>query len=161
MSRLLGRVPPDMVVCLYVDEAHGLQASAGGRNVAAASLHEGPPDDVSRPGRRLFAVFAGHTHTPDVLQPSISKRFRDGNVHYMGNLSEDESLHYVFGTLDRPARGDGRERRADDGPVRRWLPLPDRFPDWVAAEWGVRGQGAVPEIGGAIPALRPRPPPPR
>ncbi len=101
MPRLLGRVPPDMVVCLYVDEAHGLQASAGDRNVAAASLHEGPPDDVSRPGRRLFAVFAGHTHTPDVLRPSISKRFRDGNVHYMGNLSEDESLRYVFGTLDR------------------------------------------------------------
>lgn len=121
MPRMLENVPPDVVVCLLVDEAHGVQPTAGvregvERNYAVGGLHEGPPPHLPTAGRRVFGLFAGHTHTREVLEKSISGRFASGNMQYMQGLSDTESLRYVQGTLDHfevPGGDPGRTALAE------------------------------------------------
>lgn len=92
-----GGAPDGAVVCLLVDEAHSLKPTPGDKvNWLLHSLHKGPEGGVPLPA---FAVLAGHTHTPDVLERSISRRLAGGNEQYMQSLSEAESLRYVEGTL--------------------------------------------------------------
>lgn len=100
-----GRIGETGMVCLYVDEAHGLQPSEGlpkgeTRNIAVGDLHEGAPPQVAPSGRRVFGLFAGHAHTPEILEKSLSWRLADGNLRYMRNLSGEDSLRYVKRTLD-------------------------------------------------------------
>ena len=111
------------MICLVVDEAHKLAPTPGAYgNDCLLSLHEGPPRIVSGAGEiaraPVFAVFAGHTHTPEVLEGSISGRFASKNVHYMGGLSQDESLSYALGILGHL---EVRERGPDREAVAAWV----------------------------------------
>ena len=125
LSKATGRMPSGAVLCLLVDEAHGLSNTPGeGRNVLLRSLHMGAPrvpDRASPPS--VFAVLAGHTQTPMVLEPSISQRYATGNLRYMESLSHGESISYVLGTL-RHLQGAG------------WDSGRKALADWVAAECG-------------------------
>lgn len=93
------KTPSSFAICLLVDEAHSLRPSPGETiNRLLQSLHEGPPSGGG--ALAAFAVLAGHTHTPEVLEKSLSRRLADGNLQYMESLSEADSLRYVEGTLD-------------------------------------------------------------
>lgn len=121
-----GGPPSDAVICLLIDEAHSLRPTPAEKiNWLLHSLHEGPPSE----GRALipaFAVLAGHTHTPEVLEKSISRRFADGNQQYMHGLADAESQQYVERTLDH-------------------LGVPDTDPGrWALAHWVVGECGGFP-----------------
>lgn len=98
----LKRLPSGAALCLTVDEAHTLPNTPGEeRHLLLQSLHMGPPPmRGGAPPPPVFAVLAGHTHTPKVLRPSISGRFADGNVDYLSALSYAESRTYAAGVLD-------------------------------------------------------------
>lgn len=116
----LRKLPSGAVLCLLVDEAHTLANTPGmERNVLLQSLHMGPPPmGEAAPPPPVFAVLAGHTHTPSVLAPSISQRYARGNLRYMRNLSWDESISYVLGTL-RHLQGSGSDPGRET--LARWI----------------------------------------
>ena len=120
-----GRMPSGAVLCLVIDEAHGLSNTLGeDRNVLLRSLHMGAPRLRDRaPPPPVFATLAGHTQTPKVLEPSISQRYATGNLRYMGPLSNGESISYVLGTLEH-LQGAG------------WDPDGKALADWIAGECG-------------------------
>lgn len=118
-----GGAPEGAVVILMVDEAHSLKDTPGEEgNLLLRSLHEGPRFEGGAP-LPAFAVFAGHTHTPDWLEKSISGRFAEGNQQYMRTLSEADALDYVGRTLSHFGVSGG-------DPGRRELA------DWIARECG-------------------------
>lgn len=120
----LKRLPPGAVLCLSVDEAHTLPNTLGeDRNLLLQSVHMGPPPMRRGVPPPVFAVLAGHTQTPEVLEPSISQRYATGNLRYLGSLSHDESVSYVLGTL-RHLQGSGRD------------PHRNALAQWVAGECG-------------------------
>ena len=83
----------------------------------------GAPRLPNRSPPPVFAVLAGHTHTPTVLEPSISQRYATGNLRYMEPLSPDESRDYVLGVLGHLGSVGGRSEKA-------------ALADWVAGECG-------------------------
>ncbi len=124
LPETIGGMPPGAVLCLLVDEAHALSNTPGeDRNVLLHSLHMGAPRLPNRSPPPVFAVLAGHTHTPTVLEPSISQRYATGNLRYMESLSGDESTAYVLGILRHlGAVGGAPEHRA--------------LADWAVGECG-------------------------
>lgn len=115
-AKVVGKAPPGAVVCLLIDEAQALSPSDGEdeMNWMLHSLHAGPPRGVRTP---VFAVFAGLTHAPDVIEKTVS-RLAAENKRFMGGLSDSESLQYINGTLDH-----FRVYQSDPGraPLARWI----------------------------------------
>lgn len=120
LTEAIARMPTGAAICLLIDEAHTLRNTPGEeRNVLLQSLHMGPPPmGDGAPPPPVFAVLAGHIQTPEVLEASVSQRYATGNLRYMGNLSKDESLSYVLGTLPH-LQGDGPDPGRNA--VARWV----------------------------------------
>ncbi len=113
------------VLCICVDEAHKLKPTPGGQdnldhklkptpggqdNEVLAELHFGCPQD-SPPA---FALLAGHSQTPNVIETSVSRRLATERLVHMQPLSRSESIEYVRKTLDYcGVRGVGRRRFAE------------------------------------------------
>ena len=101
----------EAVLCICVDEAHQLKPTPGGQhNEVLAELHFGCPQD-SPP---TFALLAGHSQTPNVIETSVSRRLATERLVHMQPLSRSESIEYVRRTLDYcGVRGVGRRRFAE------------------------------------------------
>ena len=116
LAKALDDAPEDIALCLTVDEAHQLRPTPGREiNELLAMIHAGAY--VRFP---LFVLLAGHSQTPDVIQPSVSRRLAGDHLVHMQPLSVRESKEYVQGVLDHcEARGSRR-----------------RLADWIAEECG-------------------------
>ncbi len=87
----------EAVLCLAVDEAHKLKPTPGQRdNEVLAKLHLGR----QRERLPVFALLAGHSQTPEVIAPSVSRRLAGGRLKYVQPLGRSESLEYVAGILE-------------------------------------------------------------
>ncbi len=117
LEGLLAGRPDGGVLCICVDEAQRLKPTSGERrNEVLAHLHRGAREaDVP-----AFVLLAGHSQTPDVIEPSVSRRLAGDRLKHMRPLSRDESIQYVRGILDHcEVRG------------QQW-----KFTEWVARECG-------------------------
>jgi len=97
LSSLLDSIPgqarPTLILC--IDEAHRPEATPGnkeGVNQVLLEYHKNA-------GMRALALFAGHSHTPDVLEASISGRFASGNRPPMKRLTNGEPREYALGIM--------------------------------------------------------------
>jgi len=105
---LLDRAGKNVSLLLSVDEAHKLRGTPGddeNANLVLKDLHENPRI-------RAMAIFAGHSHTPDTLYPSISKRYADDNEQPMKPLAPEESNDYILGTLDELKLGGSTKNKS-------------------------------------------------
>ena len=112
-------VPKGAAVCLAVDEAQRLKPTPGGRvNELLANVHAG-----EHGGFPLFVLLAGHSQTPDVIQPSVSRRLAEDRVVHMQPLSGEEARTYLVRIMEHLGlRGPAQARR--------------RLIDWLAAGCG-------------------------
>jgi len=111
-------VSNDNVLVLLVDEAHKLKESPSDKqdiNRVLWDLHQ-------HSGVPAMAIFAGHSHTRDMLHPSIAYRYADGNEQPMKPLLPEESEEYVLKILAKLGVG-GSERENQ------------RLADWVCGEY--------------------------
>ena len=105
-------------VCIAVDEAQAL-----GNHPRAPwcdifrELHQGSGVG-SAP---IFAMFVGHTQTPDVIRPAVSYRYSTGNNIRMRPLSHGESIEYAHGIMEHLGLRGARK---------------DALAEWVASECG-------------------------
>ena len=95
LEDILAVGPDGCVLCVCVDEAHALKPTPGEeRNEALAQFHRGNPKVPA------FVLLAGHSQTPDVIEPSVSRRLASRPLKYVQGLSAGESRRYVEGILD-------------------------------------------------------------
>ena len=106
-------------MCLAVDEAQRLKPTPGGEaNELLANVHAGEHADFP-----LFVLLAGHSQTPDIIQPSVSRRLAGRRAVRMQPLSGEEARTYLAGVMDHLGLlGPAKVRR--------------RLIDWLAAECG-------------------------